>query len=154
MYLITEQPLSTAEVEAAVAHPGAGAILTFSGVVRSNNLGKNVNYLVYEAYPPMAEKVMAQIGDEIEAQWPGARVAMVHRIGRLEIGEASVVIAVSTPHRADAFVACKYAIDTLKKIVPVWKKEVWEGGEYWIEGSTPSVDAEAEAVERLKTVPS
>jgi molybdopterin synthase catalytic subunit len=154
MFLITDQPLSAAEVEAAVAHSGAGAIVTFSGVVRSNNLGKNVHYLVYEAYPPMAEKVMAQIGDEIAVQWPGARVAMAHRIGRLEIGEASVVIAVSTPHRADAFVACKYAIDTLKKIVPVWKKEVWEGGEYWIEGSTPTVDAEAEAVERLKTTAS
>lgn len=151
MFLITEQPLDTHVVEAAVAHPGAGAIVTFSGVVRDNNLGKNVTYLVYEAYPPMAEKVMAQIGAEIEAQWPGARTAMAHRIGRMEIGEASVVIAVSTPHRADAFAACKYAIDRLKEIVPVWKKEVWQGGEYWIEGSTPSVEGEVAAVQRLET---
>lgn len=153
MYRITEQPLSTAEVEAAVAHPGAGAVVTFTGVVRETNLGKNVHYLVYEAYPPMAEKVMTQLGEEIAAQWPGARVAMAHRIGRLDIGEASVVIAVSTPHRADAFAACKYAIDTLKQTVPVWKKEVWEGGEYWIEGSAPSVEGEVAAVERLKAEP-
>ncbi len=151
MFIVTDQPLSTTEVEAAVAHPGAGAIVTFAGVVRDNNLGKDVTYLVYEAYPPMAEKVMAQIGAEIEAQWPGARTAMAHRTGRLEIGEASVVIAVSTPHRADAFAACKYAIDRLKEIVPVWKKEVWQGGEYWIEGSTPSVAGEVAAVQRLET---
>ena len=151
MFLITEQPLDTHTVEAAVAHPGAGAIVTFSGVVRDNNLGKNVTYLVYEAYPPMAEKVMAQIGAEIEAQWPGARTAMAHRTGRMEIGEASVVIAVSTPHRADAFAACKYAIDRLKEIVPVWKKEVWTGGEYWIEGSAPSAEGEVAAVQRLET---
>lgn len=150
MFLVTDQPLDTHAVEAAVAHPGAGAIVVFSGVVRDNNLGKDVTYLVYEAYPPMAEKVMAQIGAEIEARWPGARTAMAHRTGRLEIGEASVVIAVSTPHRADAFAACKYAIDRLKEIVPVWKKEVWQGGEYWIEGATPSVEGEAAAVQRLE----
>ena len=151
MFLITEEPLSTAEVEAAVAWPGAGAVVTFQGIVRDNNLGKSVNYLEYEAYPPMAERVMAQIGAEVEERWTGARVAMTHRIGRLAIGEPSVIIAVATPHRADAFTACHYAIDRLKEIVPVWKKEVWEGGEYWIEGSTPSVDAEREAVSRLET---
>lgn len=136
MFLITDEPLSVVEVEAAVADPGAGAVVTFTGIVRDNNLGKSVHYLEYEGHPSMAEKVMAQIGEEVRERWPGARVAMAHRLGRLEIGEASVIIAVATPHRADAFAACHYAIDRLKAIVPVWKKEVWEGGEYWIEGST------------------
>ena len=113
VYRITDQPLNTQAIEAAVTHPGAGAIVTFQGVVRDNNLGKSVEHLVYEAYPPMAEKVMAQIGEEVAQQWPGARCAMAHRIGALAIGEASVVIAVSTPHRADAFAACHYAIDRL-----------------------------------------
>lgn len=151
MYLITDLPLNTHDIEAAVAHPGAGAVVTFQGVVRDNNLGKSVNHLVYEAYPPMAEKVMAQIGDEVSEKWPGARCAMAHRIGQLAIGEASVIIAVSTPHRADAFAACHYAIDRLKAIVPVWKKEVWQGGEYWIEGSAPSAPGEVEAIKRLET---
>jgi molybdopterin synthase catalytic subunit len=150
MFLITDQPLSTADVEGAAAWPGAGAVVTFQGIVRDNNLGKAVHYLEYEAYPPMAERVMARIGGEVEERWPGARVAMAHRIGRLQIGEASVIIAVATPHRADAFAACHYAIDRLKAIVPVWKKEVWEGGEYWIEGSTPSAEGEREAVARLE----
>lgn len=154
MFKITDQPLDAREVEAAVADPGAGAICTFLGIVRDNNLGKSVHYLVYEAYPPMAEKVMAQIGAEVEQRWPGARVAIAHRIGRLEIGEASVVIAVATAHRADSFAACHYTIDRLKEIVPVWKKEVWRGGEYWIEGSAPASDAEAEAVKRLESRPS
>ncbi|MFN8481503.1 MAG: molybdenum cofactor biosynthesis protein MoaE [Anaerolineae bacterium] len=149
MFIITDKPLTVAEVEAAVARPDAGAIVTFQGVVRDNNLGKQVSYLVYEAYPPMAEKVMAQIGDEIAERWPGARTAIAHRVGQLEIGEASVIIAVSTGHRADAFAACHYAIDRLKAIVPVWKKEVWEGGAYWIEGSAPASEGEAEAVQRL-----
>ncbi|MFN8496570.1 MAG: molybdenum cofactor biosynthesis protein MoaE [Anaerolineae bacterium] len=150
MFLITDEPLKAADVEEAVARPDAGAIVTFQGVVRDNNLGKQVSYLVYEAYPPMAEKVMAQIGDEIAARWPGAQTAIAHRVGKLEIGEASVIIAVSTGHRADAFDACHYAIDRLKAIVPVWKKEVWEGGEYWIEGSAPASEDEAAAVERLE----
>ncbi len=133
MFQITSDPLDPRIVEEAVAHSGAGAICTFLGVVRDNNLGKAVRYLEYEAYPPMAEKTMRQIGDEIAARWPEARVAMVHRIGRMEIGEASVVIAVSSPHRAQAFEACRYAIDRLKAIVPIWKKEVWEDGEHWVE---------------------
>ena len=134
MFLITNEPLSVTEVEAVVADPGAGALVTFTGVVRDNNLGKSVHYLEYEGHPPMAEKAMAQIGDEVTARWPGARVAMAHRLGRLDIGEASVIISVSTPHRADAFAACQYAIDRLKEIVPVWKKETRPDGSSWVEG--------------------
>jgi len=133
MFQITSEPIDPRRVEATVTHSGAGAICTFHGVVRDNNLGRQVRYLEYEAYPPMAEKTMRQIGHEIAARWPETRTAMVHRVGRMEIGETSVVIAVSSPHRAEAFEACRYAIDRLKEIVPIWKKEVWEEGEHWVE---------------------
>jgi len=111
--------------------------VTFQGTVRDNSRGKRVLYLEYEAYPEMAVKVMRQIADEIKARWGLDGVAIVHRVGRLEIGEASICIAVAAPHRAQAFEACRYAIDRVKEILPVWKKEVWEGGEYWVgwEGS-------------------
>ncbi|HID87231.1 MAG TPA: molybdenum cofactor biosynthesis protein MoaE [Anaerolineae bacterium] len=114
-------------------HPGAGAIATFLGTVRDHSRGRRVLYLEYDAYPEMAERTLRQIGEEIRERWGLDRVAIVHRIGRLEIGEASVAIAVAAPHRAEAFEACRYAVDRLKEIVPIWKKEVWEGGEYWVE---------------------
>lgn len=134
MFRIFSEPIDPRIVEAAVAHPGAGALCVFHGVVRDHSRGKRVTQLEYEAYPPMAEKVLAQIGEEIAGRWPGARVAIVHRTGRLEVGETSVVIAVSSPHRAEAFEACRYAIEALKTRVPIWKKEFVEDGEYWVEG--------------------
>jgi molybdopterin synthase catalytic subunit len=106
----------------------------FQGVVRDNARGKRVRYLEYDAYPEMAEQQMASIAAEVERRWHIGNVALVHRIGRLEIGECSVVVVVACPHRGEAFEACRYAIDTLKTTVPIWKKEVAEDGEEWVEG--------------------
>lgn len=134
---ITRDPLDDAAVNAlvqAISHPEVGGIVTFHGVVRNHARGKRVRYLEYDAYPEMAEQQMAAIAAEVERRWQTDRVAMVHRIGRLEIGECSVVVAVACPHRAEAFDACRYAIDTLKANVPIWKKEVAEDGEEWVEG--------------------
>ncbi|MGE0544546.1 MAG: molybdenum cofactor biosynthesis protein MoaE [Dehalococcoidia bacterium] len=135
MFRITAEPLVERELMRAAASDAAGAIALFAGVVRNENLGRTVEYLEYDAYPPMAERKMAEIADEVRARWPVSGIAMAHRTGRLEIGEASVLIAVSSPHRADAIEACHYAIDRLKATVPIWKKEVFEGGEEWIEGT-------------------
>jgi len=134
---ITRDPLddaAVAELRRAVEHPSVGGIVTFLGVVRDHNKGKRVRYLEYEAYPEMAEREMAAIAAEVERRWGTDRVAMVHRVGRLEIGECSVVVVVACAHRGEAFEACRYAIDTLKATVPIWKKEVAEDGEEWIEG--------------------
>jgi molybdopterin synthase catalytic subunit len=135
MFRITAEPLNEREMMQAAANDAAGAIALFAGVVRNENLGRNVVYLEYDAYPPMAERKMAEIADEVRARWPVTGIAMAHRTGRLEIGEASVLIAVSSPHRGDAIEACHYAIDRLKATVPIWKKEVFEGGEEWLEGT-------------------
>ena len=125
--------LSADAIAAAVEDPGAGGVVIFSGVVRNETGGRPVKFLEYEAHGPMAEAKMREIGATLHARWPGVkRVAMLHRIGRLEIGEASVLIAVSAAHRQDAFAACQYAIDTLKRTVPVWKKEHFEDGEVWV----------------------
>jgi MoaE-MoaD fusion protein len=134
LFELTDQPLDPRRLEAAVARPGAGAICTFTGVVRDNSRGHSTIRLEYEAYPGMAESQMRAIAAEIAERWPEARVAMAHRTGGLEIGEASVVVAVSCPHRGDAIAACQWGIDRLKVSVPVWKKEFFEGGEVWIEG--------------------
>ncbi|HLQ61548.1 MAG TPA: molybdenum cofactor biosynthesis protein MoaE, partial [Candidatus Acidoferrales bacterium] len=131
---LTRRPLDARRLEAAVAHPGAGAICTFTGVVRDQSKGQAVTHLEYEAYAGMAEKEMRVIAEEIAGRWPEARVAMAHRTGRLEIGEASVVVSVSCPHRAEAIAACKWGIDRLKESVPIWKKEFLPGGAVWIEG--------------------
>ncbi|OLC58111.1 MAG: hypothetical protein AUG14_12245 [Candidatus Rokubacteria bacterium 13_1_20CM_2_68_19] len=132
-YQVVTSPLSPDTAAAAVDHPGAGGIVVFSGVVRNETGGRPVKYLEYEAHSPMAEAKMREIGDTVHARWPGVkRVAMLHRVGRLEIGESSVLIAVSAAHRGDAFEACRYAIDTLKQTVPVWKKEHFEDGEIWV----------------------
>jgi len=113
----------------------SGAVALFSGVVRNNNLGRRVMHLDYDAYPEMAERVMREIADEIREQWPAViDVAIQHRTGRLEIGETSLLVAVSSPHRKEAFEACHTLVDRFKEVVPIWKKEVWEGGEEWIEG--------------------
>jgi molybdopterin synthase catalytic subunit len=131
---VTESVLDPAEAIAAVASPAAGAINVFLGVVRDNNLGRQVEYLDYEAYPSMAEKVMAEIATEAMARFGLEDVAVLHRTGRLEIGEASLLIVVSCGHRAASFEGGHWLVDEVKKRVPVWKKEVWEGGESWIEG--------------------
>ena len=132
---ITSDPLDARRLEAAVAHAGAGAICTFTGIVRDNSRGEAVTHLEYEAYAGMAEDQMRAICAEIADRWPGARVAMAHRVGRLEIGEPSVVVSVSSPHRAEAIAACKWGIDRLKESVPIWKKEFAAGGAVWIEGA-------------------
>jgi molybdopterin synthase catalytic subunit len=133
VYRLTTEPLSEAELTAAVASPGAGGLIVFSGVVRNETGGRRVKFLEYEAYAPMAEAKMREIGEVLHARWPRVkRVAMVHRLGRLEIGEASVIIAVSAAHRGEAFEACRYAIDRLKETVPIWKKEYFEDGEVWV----------------------
>ncbi len=130
---VQEQPLDLAEAVRAVEHPSAGGLVTFSGVVRDHHDGKRVVAIGYEAYGTMAEAKMRQIAEDVIRRWPDSRIAILHRTGKLEIGEASVVIAVSAPHRAEAFDACEYAIDTLKQIVPIWKKEAYENGEVWLE---------------------
>jgi molybdopterin synthase catalytic subunit len=131
-YEITEEPLQLEAVVSKVINPRAGAVNTFIGTVREFTNGKKTVLLEYHAYRPMAEKKLEQIGKEIEARWPDTRVAISHRIGRLDISDVAVIIAVATPHRQDAFAASRYAIERLKEIVPIWKKEHWEDGESWI----------------------
>jgi molybdopterin synthase catalytic subunit len=112
-----------------------GAVTSFAGTVRDNTKGRGTSYLVYDAYKEMAEKKMKEIGDEVKEKWEVDSVGMLHRVGKLEIGEISVLIAISSPHRRASLEACHYAIDRLKEAVPIWKKEVWsDGGEAWIEG--------------------
>ena len=132
MFKVVEGPIDDLDLSESVRTDADGAIVTFRGVARQKSRGRDVAHLEYEAYPEMAEKVMAQIGDEIADRWPGARSAIVHRTGVLAIGQASVVIAVATPHRAEAFAACQFAIDRVKETVPIWKKEVWSDGSQWI----------------------
>lgn len=131
-FLITNEPISIQEVVDKVVHPHAGAINTFIGTVRELTKGKRTLHLEYDAYIPMAEKKLAQIGDEINEKWPDTRIAITHRIGSLAISDIAVVIAVSTPHRADSYEASRYAIERIKEIVPIWKKEHWEDGRKWI----------------------
>ena len=132
MFRIVEGPIDELALEDEVRTDADGAVIVFRGVARRQSRGREVVHLEYEAYPEMAEKVMAQIGEEMKTRWPITRVAMVHRTGVLDIGQASVVIAVSAPHRSEAFAATQYAIDRLKEIVPIWKKEVWSDGSQWI----------------------
>ena len=133
MFKITSDEIELGDVVRAVEAGDAGAIVHFLGVVRNNTEGREVSYLEYEAYPPMAEKKMAEIAQEIHEKWGLDRVAMIHRVGRLEIGEVSVAVAVASPHRKEAFEACHYAMNRLKQIVPIWKREVWtDGEEEWV----------------------
>jgi molybdopterin synthase catalytic subunit len=136
MFEIVSHPIDIAAVAAAAGHPAAGAIVTFVGTTRDHNDGRRVLRLEYEAYPEMAVAEMRKIGDEARRRWPVERVAIAHRIGVVPIGEASVVIAVSAGHREAAFEACHFAIDRLKQVVPIWKKEHFEGGETWIGSQT------------------
>lgn len=129
---ITSEELSADKIIAKVSNPYAGAILTFVGTVREFTADKKTVFLEYEAYPEMAIKQMQQISEEIAIKWPTAKVAMSHRIGKLAIEDISVIIAVATPHRDVGFEAGRYAIERLKQIVPIWKKEIWEDGEEWV----------------------
>src|SRR5216684_6298068 len=131
MFKVVDGPIENIDLEESVRADADGAVIVFRGVARRHSRGRDVVHLEYEAYPEMAEKVMAQIADEVKQRWPVSRVAMVHRTGVLEIGQASVAIAVAAPHRGEAFEAAQYAIDRLKEIVPIWKKEVWSDGSQW-----------------------
>ncbi len=141
LFAITEEPLDPRDVEALVAADDAGAIVTFTGTVRNHARGRAVIALDYEAYAPAAEKQLGVIGIEIVERWPGMRVAIHHRTGYLEPGIASVMIATASAHRAEAFAAAEYAIDRIKEIVPIWKKEHYADGSVWI-GSEASYQAE------------
>ena len=151
MNVVTEAVLDPAAVAAAVARPGDGAVSTFVGLVRDHNAGRQVLWLDYEAFAPLALKAFEQIAVEASEKWPGARLAIHHRTGRIAIGEASVVIAAASPHRADAFAASRYAIERVKQIAPIWKHEHFEDGAVWVEGASAHPDDEAAlrtAVER------
>lgn len=140
LFEVTAAPLSLDDVARRVGDPASGAVVTFAGIVRGETATtegtRGTDFLHYEAYAEMAESMLAQIGAEIQQQWPKVRaVSILHRIGRLEIGEPSVVIAVATAHRGDGcFDACRYAIERLKAIVPIWKQENWADGQVWVEG--------------------
>ncbi len=138
-------PLAVEPLVAAVGgHEGTdGAVVTFLGLVRNHNAGRRVTHLEYEGYEPLALKAFERIASEINARWPGARLALHHRVGRLEIGAASVVIVTASAHRAEAFSACRYAIERVKQIVPIWKREFFDGGDVWIEGATADPDDES-----------
>jgi len=129
---ITADELTGDSVADLVRSPDCGAITVFLGTARRTSRGREVEYLEYEAYPEMATRKLQQIADEIKDRWGTDRLAVKHRVGRVDLGEASVAIAIATEHRAEGFEACKYAIDRLKEIVPIWKKEVWVGGGEWI----------------------
>lgn len=131
-YWITDKPIQINDCIRKVTRPEAGAISTFIGVAREFTEGKRTMYLEYDAYVPMAEKQLQRIGDEIKTEWPHTEVSIAHRIGRLDISEVAVAIAVSSPHRDAAFKASRYAIERIKEIVPIWKKEHWEDGTKWI----------------------
>jgi len=145
------EPLIAAVTERGDATGSDGAVTTFLGIVRNHNVGRRVHHLEYEAYEPLALRAFERINVEIEARWPDVRLALHHRIGRIEIGGASVAIAAASPHRGHAFSACRYAIERVKQIAPIWKREFFEGGDVWIEGATADPDdatarAEAERV--------
>ena len=132
MFRLTRQPIQLQELIDFVGSPEAGAVATFIGTTRNNNEGRKVIALDYDAYDEMAEAELARLGAEARKRWPIERIAIVHRVGPVQIGEASVAIAVSAGHRQPAFEACRFAIEEIKKTVPIWKKEVFEGGEVWI----------------------
>ena len=151
------QPLAIDQLVAAVSsradEPARsdGAVVTFLGLVRNHNLGRRVRYLEYESYEPLALKTFERIAAEVRDRWPGAQLALHHRVGRLEIGEASVAIAAASAHRGDAYAACRYAIERVKQIAPIWKREFFEGGDIWIEGAVadPSDEQARSTAERI-----
>ena len=143
LFQVTADLLDVGALANAVTAPDCGAIATFVGIVRDHNADRRVLWLTYEAYEPLARKALARIGEEAAALWPSVRLGIHHRVGRLAIGDASVVIAAASAHRATAFAACRYAIERVKQIVPIWKHEHFEGGDVWIEGATADPSDEA-----------
>jgi molybdopterin synthase catalytic subunit len=134
VYRLTRDPIDARAIANLILRPEDGALCIFEGVVRNNSKGKATRYLEYEAYETMALKTMEEIGEFVRSAWDIGCVAIIHRLGRMEIGETSVAIVITSPHRRASFDACEYAIDRLKKIVPIWKKEFFEDGEVWVEG--------------------
>ncbi len=147
---ITTTMLDTEALVRALDTTGIGAVTTFIGLVRDHNLGRRVLHLEYEAYEALAVKGLDRIVSESLEQWPSVRVAIHHRIGRMEIGDASVAIAAASPHRGEAFAASRYAIERIKQIVPIWKHEYFEGGDVWIEGATADPDNTEARAQALK----
>ena len=139
MIVITHDELDAGQAVSEAGHPGAGATVTFVGTTRDNTAGRRVLFLEYEAYRPMADQQLARVAEEMHDRWDLTGVAIHHRLGKLEIGEASLVVAVSSAHRKEAFDACHFSIDRIKQIVPIWKKEFFEGGEVWV-GSQSDFD--------------
>ena len=137
VFELVRTPIRAREIVEQTKAPGDGAVVAFEGIVRDNFKGRPTLYLEYEAYEPMALRQMRAIGAEMRAKFAIDRIAMIHRLGRLEIGETSVLIVVSAPHRGAAFDACRFAIDTLKRTVPIWKKEFFADGAVWAEGEPP-----------------
>lgn len=136
MIELSHDPLSLDRCLESVRRPGSGGLVTFVGMVRDHSNGKAVTHLEYEAYEPMALVKLRQVAGEAEQRWPIQALAIQHRLGRLDIGDDAVIIAVACAHRGEAFAACQYVIDRLKEIVPIWKKEFGEGGEVWVGGPT------------------
>ncbi|HQR34286.1 MAG TPA: molybdenum cofactor biosynthesis protein MoaE [Blastocatellia bacterium] len=140
IYEITREPIDKLGLERRLITGAAGAVVTFDGIVRDNTDGRRVLTLDYDAYPPMAVKEMRRVGEEIRERWPDVeRIGIIHRFGELKVTESSVVIVVTSPHRKVAFEACHYAIDRVKQVVPIWKKEIFEDGEAWVEGQRPDI---------------
>ena len=134
-FQVTSRPLDPQRLVDAVRRDESGAVALFYGVARDQSEGRRVRALEYDAYPSMAEKKLRQVADEVRARWPITAIGALHRTGRLAIGETSLLVAVSAPHRREAFEACQYAVDRIKEIVPIWKKEVWEDGDgAWVAG--------------------
>ena len=148
---ITTTALDLAALVRAVDVTGTGAVATFVGLVRDHNLGRRVLHLEYEAYEPLARRGLDLILEEAREHWPAVRLLIHHRIGRMEIGEASVMIVAASPHRADAFAASRYAIERIKQIVPIWKHEYFEGGDVWIEGAVAAADDEGARARAMET---
>ena len=142
---VTRERLDLKSLTAVVADAAGadGAVTSFEGLVRQDNLGRRVAFLEYEAYEALAVRALQRIVDETAAAWPGTRVGVHHRIGRLELGEASIVIAAASAHRGDAFAACRYTIERVKQIVPIWKHEHFDGGDVWLEGATADPEDES-----------
>jgi molybdopterin synthase catalytic subunit len=153
---VVTDPLSvedlTARVQATADLPeGCGALCSFVGVVRATHQGRRVRYLEYEAFEPLAVKAFHQIAAEVAEEWPGSLLGIVHRTGRLEVGDASVVIVAAAAHRAEAFAACRYGIERVKQIAPVWKREFFEDGQAWVEGAVACpTDPEARRIARAR----
>lgn len=150
---VTPAPLNLDELmrELTAGTRGDGAVATFTGLVRAQNQGRQVQFLEYEAYEPLALRALQRIVAEAEAAWPGTRLGLQHRTGRLELGEASIIIVAVSPHRPAAFAACRYAIERVKQIVPIWKREYFDGGDVWLEGATADPEDESARQAAYKT---